>query len=194
MAQQELRPTEHYGVVTWLGRTAEPRDILSAGAVTELDLGFGGIAGEIHEGLVRAACVRVKLLHPKGTTIRNTRQLTLLSAKEIAAIAQAMGLDSLDPALLGANVVLSGIPDFTHIPPSSRLQADEGATIVIDRINLPCNEPARAIEKSRPGHGKLFKDAASGRRGVTAWVEREGRLRVGDRLRLHVPDQRAWAP
>jgi hypothetical protein len=34
---------------------------------------------------------------------------------------------------------------------------------------------------------------AEGRRGVTAWVERVGVLRVGDRLRLHVPDQRPWA-
>ncbi|MEM6942014.1 MAG: hypothetical protein AAF509_18060 [Pseudomonadota bacterium] len=35
---------------------------------------------------------------------------------------------------------------------------------------------------------------AEGRRGVTAWVEREGMLRVGDTLRLHVPGQRAWQP
>jgi len=35
--------------------------------------------------------------------------------------------------------------------------------------------------------------AAKGRRGVTAWVEREGRLAVGDALRLHIPDQPAWS-
>ena len=43
-----------------------------------------------------------------------------------------------------------------------------------------------------PGHGKAFKPAAHGRRGVTAWVEREGPLTLGDELRLHVPDQRNW--
>ena len=42
--------------------------------------------------------------------------------------------------------------------------------------------------------GKGFKAAAKGRRGVTAWVERPGALVVGDRLRLHIPDQPAWAP
>ena len=59
--------------------------------------------------------------------------------------------------------------------------------------NRPCNFPAREIEKDEPGHGKAFKAAAKGRRGVTAWVEREGRLSIGDTLRLHVPDQRPWA-
>ena len=36
--------------------------------------------------------------------------------------------------------------------------------------------------------------AAEGRRGVTAWVERPGDIRVGDSLTLFLPDQRAWAP
>lgn len=194
MARQELRPTEHFGLVTWLGRLPEPREILSSDAVSELELSFDGIVGEIHEAPVRAACSRVTLLYPVGTRIRNTRQLTILSVEEVEASARKMGLDVLDPALLGANVVIAGIPDFTHVPPSSRLQADGGATVVIDRINIPCNHPARAIERAHPGVGKLFKAAATGRRGVTAWVECEGVLKIGERLRLHVPDQRAWQP
>jgi hypothetical protein len=36
--------------------------------------------------------------------------------------------------------------------------------------------------------------AAKGRRGITAWVEREGEWRLGARIRLHVPAQRPWAP
>jgi hypothetical protein len=49
------------------------------------------------------------------------------------------------------------------------------------------------IEGHRPGRGKLFKRAAEGRRGVTAWVEREGRIALGDVLRLHIPDQPVWS-
>ena len=41
---------------------------------------------------------------------------------------------------------------------------------------MPCQEPAVTIEKARPGEGKGFKRAAEGKRGVTAWVEREPRL------------------
>jgi hypothetical protein len=58
--------------------------------------------------------------------------------------------------------------------------------------NRPCRFPAKTIESARPGHGKRFKEVAEGRRGVTAWVERPGVLRLGEGLRLHVPDQRPW--
>ena len=93
---------------------------------------------------------------------------------------------------VGATLVVIGIPDLSHLPPSARLQGEGGATIVVDMQNRPCNLPAREIEAEAPGHGKAFKSAAKGRRGVTAWVERPGVLTLGDRLRLHVPDQRAW--
>ena len=89
-------------------------------------------------------------------------------------------------------LVLEGIPDFTHLPPSSRLQGPDGVTLVVDMENLPCQEPAATIEKALPGQGKRFKSAASGKRGVTAWVEREGVLRLGDVVTLHVPAQRVW--
>ena len=89
--------------------------------------------------------------------------------------------------------MVEGIDDFTHLPPNSRLQAQNGTTIVIDMLNAPCNYPAREIEKAHGGHGKGFKAAAKGRRGVCGWVEREGDLVVGDVLRLHVPGQRPWA-
>ena len=107
-------------------------------------------------------------------------------------IAQAMGLAELDPALLGATMVIAGIPDFTLVPPSSRLQAEGGATLVVDMENRPCTLPARPIENRHAGFGKSFKPSAVGRRGVTAWVEAEGVLLVGAKIRLFVPDQPRW--
>lgn len=187
--------TEYSGEVTWLGHVPGVRDSLRAEAVDRLDLGFAGDAGARHEGLNRPSCSRVTNLYPKrGTEIRNVRQLTLLSAEELGAIAQAIGLDALDPGLVGASVILSGIPDFTHIPPSSRLQAPSGLTLTVDMENRPCVLPGKEIEAEAPGHGAAFKTAAKGRRGVTAWVERPGALALGDRLTLFIPDQRAWAP
>jgi hypothetical protein len=91
-------------------------------------------------------------------------------------------------------MVLSGIPDFTHVPPSSRLQGPSGLTLTIDMENRPCVLPGREIEADAPGHGKAFKAAAAGRRGVTAWVERPGAVALGEELRLFIPDQRAWSP
>ena len=181
------------GTIVWLGQ-ATGEGSLRAEAHDQLDLGFQGLSGARHEGENRPSCVRVKNLYPTGTEIRNVRQLSILSQEELAEIAAEIELDTLDPGLLGANLILSGIPDFTHVPPSARLQASDGTTMTIDMENRPCVFPGREIEKDEPGHGTAFKTAAKGRRGVTAWVERPGQLKVGDTLTLFVPDQRAWAP
>jgi hypothetical protein len=188
-----LKPTAFSGTITWLGVVPDRDAALEARPRETLHLTFAGPEGEAHGGLTRPSCSRVTGQYPRGTIIRNTRQLSVLSAEDIAAIAADMGLAALDPALLGATLVIAGIPDFTHLPPSSRLQADGGATIVVDMENRPCQLPAKPIEATYPGHGKRFKAAAAGRRGITAWVEREGVLALGARITLHIPDQPAWA-
>lgn len=188
-----LIPTQVVGRITWLGLVPDRKAALEAMAVPALRLGFAGPEGEAHGGLTRPSCSRVTAQYPRGTTIRNTRQLSVLAAEDLAAIAAAMGLDRLDPALVGAGMVIEGIPDFSHIPPSSRLQADGGATLVVDMENRPCTLPARPIEGRHPGFGARFKAAAKGRRGVTAWVEREGTVELGQAIRLHIPDQPVWA-
>jgi MOSC domain-containing protein YiiM len=189
----EHRPTDYLGTITWLGAVPQDRHDIRSVPVQSLYAGFAGIEGAFHSGLTRRSCVRVTAQHPKGTVIRNTRQFSILSAEEMAEIAVAMGQSAIDPLLLGASIVVEGIPDFSHVPPTSRLQTTAGTTLVVDVENGPCNLPAREMERERAGGGKGFKAAARGRRGVTAWVLAEGPLSVGDRLRLHVPDQRPWA-
>lgn len=189
-----LKKTEIVGRITWLGCVPDRDAALRSQPLQALSLSFAGPNGEDHGGLTRASCSRVTSQYPKGTTIRNTRQLCVVSAEEMAQVAADIGLDVFNPEWCGANVVLEGIPDFTHIPPSSRLQTQDGATLTVDMENRPCHLPAPVIDTDAPGHGKGFKAAAKGKRGVTAWVEREGVLRVGDTVTLHVPDQRAWRP
>ena len=190
-----LIPTDLFARVIWLGCQPEPVEnlVIRSVPLNDMPLTFAGYAGESHAGINRPSCSRVLKQHPRGTEIRNVRQLAIVSAEEMAEVARTMGLAAMDYAWVGASLVVEGIPDFTHVPPSSRLQGPDGVTLVVDMENLPCQEPAVTIGKVRPGQGKGFKAAAKGRRGVTAWVEREGVLRVGDRLRLHVPDQRPWA-
>ncbi|WP_171121840.1 MULTISPECIES: MOSC domain-containing protein [unclassified Ruegeria] len=188
-----LRETEFTGEIVWLGHVQAGQSI-RASAVPEMSLGFAGAAGERHEGVNRSSCVRMKNLYPQGTEIRNVRQLSVLSEDEMQATAAEMGLDALYPSYLGVSILLRGIPDFTHVPPSSRLQGPDGVTITVDMENRPCVIPGREVESDLPGHGAAFKPAAKGRRGVTAWVERPGVLKLGDRMKLFVPDQRAWAP
>ena len=192
-----LIPTDHFGTITWLGVAPEPEGQGGIRSVPRevLTLGFDGAEGEIrHSGRTRPSCARVTAQHPKGTEIANVRQLSVLCAEELAEIAAGCGLEAVAPEWLGATLVLSGLPDFSHLPPSSRLQGPDGATLIIDMQNRPCHLPAREIETEHPGAGKAFKTAAAGKRGVTAWVERPGVLRLGEALRLHVPDQRGWQP
>jgi hypothetical protein len=182
--------------ITWLGVQRRPVEKLEifGEPISEMPLTFAGFAPEVHAGETRASCSRVLALHPRNTTIRNVRQLCVVSEEEMAEVAASLGMDRIDPAWVGASVVLRGIPDFTHVPPSSRLQGPDGVTLVVDMENLPCQEPAVTIAKATVGQGKAFKSAAQGKRGVTAWVEREGILRVGDMLSLHIPAQRTWMP
>ena len=188
-----LVATEFVGEVTWLGCvTNREADLASAGR-SQVFASFAGAAQEDHAGLTRASCSRVTTQYPKGTEIRNTRQFSVVSAEELATIAENMGIERLDPSWIGASVVISGLPDFTHLPPSSRLQFASGATLVVDMLNRPCHLPVPVIDRYLPGEGRKFKAAAKGLRGVTAWVEREGELRVGDGVDLHIPGQRAWA-
>lgn len=189
-----LAPTTHSGRIVWLGYNPDRELSLRNVARDALPVTFGGFAGESRGGLTRPSCSRVSQQYPRGTEIRNTRQLSIVSAEELAAIAAEMGIAALDPAWIGASMVVEGIADFSHVPPSSRLQTQTGTTLTIDMQNRPCHLPAAVIDADLPGRGRAFKAAAEGRRGVTAWVEREGVLRLGDTVRLHIPDQRAWAP
>ena len=189
-----LVKTDFIGTIAWLGRVSRPENNIRSEALTIAEAGFEGIIGEAHSGATRPSCVRVSMLYPKGTEIRNTRQLSILSAEENAEIAASIGLTQLDPSWLGASLAIAGLPDFTHIPPGSRLQTEAGTTLTVDLENAPCNWPAKEIEMDRPGHGKAFKSAAKGRRGITAWVERPGVLSIGDTVNLFVPTQRSWQP
>ena len=189
-----LKPTDIVGEIVWLGQVRDRSAALASVPCDHLTIGFGGPDGEAHGGLTRPACSRVRAQHPRGTEIRNVRQVSVLSEEELAEIASRMNLAEVDPGWLGATLVLRGIPDLTHLPPSSRLQVERnGTTLVVDMENRSCQLPAPVIEAAAPGHGRAFKRAASGRRGVTAWVEREGDLKRGDTVRLHIPDQRPWA-
>jgi len=190
-----LIPTAFSARVVWLGHQPAPVEnlVIRAKPLVEMPLGFAGFAGESHAGLTRPSCSRVLKQHPRGTSIRNVRQLCIVSAEEMAEVAATMGLDRFDYAWVGASRVLEGLADLTHLPPSSRLQGPDGVTLVVDMENLPCQEPAVTIGQALPGMGNGFKAAAKGKRGVTAWVEREGILRLGDVMALHVPAQRGWS-
>ncbi|MEM6662443.1 MAG: sulfurase [Pseudomonadota bacterium] len=187
-----LTPTDHYGEVTWLGLVPVERQNICAEPVEEMTLNWEGPVGEHHAGLTRPACVRVRRQYARDTEIRNVRQLSVLSAEEIAEIAECLDIPKIKPEWLGATLILKGIPDFTLIPPASRLIFEDGTSLTTDTENAPCKFPAEQIEAAHPGHGRAFPAKAQHKRGITAWVERTGTLKIGARCRVHIPSQPAW--
>lgn len=190
-----LKPTHYTAEIVWLGAVmTNDRNELMSPARGALDLTFSGIEGAHHSGLTRPSCSRVRSQYPRDTPIKNERQLSIVSQEELDVIAADMGIDTIDPVRVGATMVVRGIPDFSHIPPSSRLTAQSGASVTVDMENRPCVFPSKSLDVVHPGKGVGFKPAAKNRRGVCAWVAAEGRVSVGDVLTLHIPDQRPWAP
>lgn len=169
-----------------------PDEDLSSSRILSVKASYAGFQGESHSGLVRRSCVRVRHQYPEGTEIRNTRQISIVSTEELADIADRMGIAELKPEWLGANLLVSGIPNFSQIPPSTRMIFGGGASLVVDLENSPCKYPGEVIDKSHPGFGNRFARAAVGRRGVTAWVEREGQINCGDSILLYIPPQRIY--
>ncbi|NRA19737.1 MAG: sulfurase [Oceanospirillaceae bacterium] len=166
------------------------RDLsLASEKVTRIEVNYRGFQGEAHSGLTRGSCSRVLAQYPRGSEIRNVRQITIISAEEILQIAENMGIPYLEPQWLGANILVSGIPDFSLIPPSSRLISSSGVSIVVDMINGPCRFVGEVIDHTFPGKGKRFAKAANNIRGVTGWVEKTGQLEQGESLQLHLPMQ-----
>ena len=189
-----LKPTGLAGRVVFLGVVPDRARSLRSEPRARLAADFAGLEGESHGGLTRASCSRLTRQYPKGTLIRNTRQISILSREEIAATAAEIGLAHLDPCWLGANLVLEGLPELTLLPPSSRLIFESGAGLVVDMENAPCAFPAKEIEAEHPGHGARWTSAARGRRGVTAWVEAAGEIAMGAIASLHCPPIRLYPP
>lgn len=188
-----LRPSGIEGRLVWLGVVRDRDATLCAEPREAVEARFEGLDGDCHGGLTRPSCVRVTAQHPvRGSQIRNTRQVSILSAEELAEVASALGLPALAPEWVGANLVLEGIPALTLIPPASRLVFEGGPVLTVDVENGPCRFPGNVIDAAHPGHGRGFAKAARGRRGVTGWVERPGPLTLGQRVALHVADQRPY--
>ena len=189
-----LTPTEIHGTVTGLFVNRDRSASLESEAISEASATYEGFTGEAHSGLTRPSCVRVRRQYPeRGTEIRNTRQITILSDEELAEIATRLDIPAVKPEWLGANMTLKNIPDLTMLPPSSRLVFEGGASLVVDIENGPCKYPAEIIESHNPGHGLAFPTKALGLRGVLAWVEKTGAITMSETCRLHIPPQRIYA-
>lgn len=156
-------------------------------ATDELALDWGGALGDRHFGVTMRSDVRQADAFPRGTTIRNHRQLSLVDAGELAVIAAALGIAAVEPGLLADNICTEGIPELTALPRMARLVFDGGAVIMLGGENLPCVIAGRMVAAAHGTAPEAFPKAASRRRGVTGWVEHPGVIRPGAGIRIVMP-------
>lgn len=170
-----------HGIVEAIAIT--PENIPSL-ALEEIEVALEGLVGDKHFGLTMKAN-KFQAPYPKGAHIRNVRQVSIVSVEELAEVAQRMQLTQIDPAWLGANLMLSGIPALTQLPPGSRLYFEGGAGIVVEGENMPCVTAGGCLAEQHPGRSELrsaFPKQAIGKRGLVAWVEKTGVIRKGERV------------
>lgn len=164
---------------------------LVTSAQPEVAVTFAGFEGDKHAGLTRPADGRTPH-YPRGTEIRNDRQVSIVCRAELAKVARQLGLPEIQPEWLGANLLFSGIPHLTLLPPGSRLFFEGGATLVVQAENLPCVGPGRILQEQFPAEPDLanrFPKAAQHRRGIVAWVEKPGQIRAGDQVVARLQNQ-----
>lgn len=73
-----------------------PSDHFEMRPVEELRLGFDGISGDFHAGATRRSGGR-EPWYPRGTEMRNERQLSIVAVDELAIVAERMGLAQIKP-------------------------------------------------------------------------------------------------
>lgn len=129
-------------------------------AVDQLTVDFAGISGDYHAGLTRKSASR-EPCYPRGTEIRNDRRVTIVSPDELG-----------EPAWIGANLVLSGLPDL--FPPAE---------------NARCKVAGVSVGEfaQRDGVDLLFPKVARHKRGLVASDGKPGMIATGEAVKVRRP-------
>ncbi|MBS7697893.1 MULTISPECIES: MOSC domain-containing protein [unclassified Chelatococcus] len=165
-------------------------------AVSDLTVTYEGIPGDRHYGLTRLSGAR-EPWYPRGTEMRNDRQISLLAAEELADIASGLKIPSVKAEWIGGNIVVEGLPAFSMIPPRTRLMFAGGVVIAIDGQNAPCKYAGQMIAEAYPGRPAIaldFVKVAKRLRGLVGCVERPGIVRAGEEIVARVPEHWSYQP
>ncbi|MBT1156268.1 molybdenum cofactor sulfurase [Aminobacter anthyllidis] len=158
-----------------------------------LRLTFEGIIGDVHSGHTRRSGGR-EPWYPRGTEMRNERQLSIVAPDELAIVAERMGLAEIKPEWIGANLLLDGVPMLSMLPAGTMLFFKGGVTIKIDGQNAPCRIAGRSIAEhagmaDHDAGSLMFPKVSRRLRGLVGWVEKPGMIAAGEEVSVRVPEQ-----
>ena len=178
--------TERIAVVEAVMLAEDPSTFITR-HVPFLKVELGGIPGDRHYGLLRPADSRQKF-YPRGTLIANRRQISIVSAEECLQIAKNMGLPEIKPEWLGANILISGFGELSHLEQGTRFLFPDGTGLICEGENLPCMGPDKVI---RNHYSELesrisFVAGAKKMRGIVCSVEKEGVISYGDEMKIFI--------
>ena len=154
-----------------------------------LSLDFAGIVGDFHAGFTRKSTSR-EPWYPRGSEIRNDRQITIVGDAELAEVAAAMDIAEIGAGWIGANLVLSDIANLTLLPLGTRLFFAGGVTLMVEGENAPCRVAGKSIGDHVSGSADfdlLFPKVARHKRGLVASVEKPGVIAAGESVKVRLP-------
>jgi hypothetical protein len=170
-----------------IGKENDLAKIAQSSVQAELD----GFVGDRHKGFSRVAYEGDT--EPPGTVRRNNRQWSGVSVEELVMIQERMELsEPLSAETVGANICVTGIPDFSRLAKGTRLIFPSGATLIVEDYNPPCtdmSEKIAALHTTKSGEpiGRMaFCKHAKRIRGVVGSIDVPGVIKSGDEVAVQI--------
>lgn len=173
---------------------ADNPDSMISHSLKQVKVTMEGFEGDKHAGLSKPSSGRSPH-YPRGTIVRNSRQVSLVSLEELQEIASILGLPEIRAEWMGANVLVQGIPSFSSLPPNTRLFFKNDVTLIVFEENVPCAHLADVIMDQYPQNNLTSAEiikASVNRRGSVAWVERAGIIANDDSIQVEIPEFRPY--
>ncbi len=152
------------GRLEWIGLRTERRGEMRSVDETEAKVGLG-LAGD-------------RRAENRKPNDKSPRQVTLLQAEHLSAVASFMRVARVDPAMTRRNLLVSGVNLLALKDKRFRVGG-----VLLEGSGL-CHPCSRMEETLGPGG----YNAMRGHGGITARVLEEGTIRVGDEVRLELND------
>lgn len=184
--------------VRGLYNTGDPDSLLTV-PVQEMEVNLQGIVENKKSGFSKDSDSRDRELlrdshYPKHVEVRNWRQWSAVSPEELTDIANNLNVDLVTPEMLGANISLEGITNFTTLPRGTVFRFPSEAMLMVEEENNPCIGPGEEIHKVYPQvKPNLFQKSAIHKRGLVGVVQRAGILKVDDVVNVKVYEPKIYS-